>query len=130
MAIDGTYEMVGSDNFEEYLKAIGVGLATRKIAAASKPTVEVQEDGDNLKLKTTTTLKTTDLAFTLGKEFVEETEDGRKCNTTVTRDGNKLVQVQKLDDLTATITRTFNDTGFDATFEADGVVSKRTYKRA
>ncbi|MET9535036.1 lipocalin/fatty-acid binding family protein [Streptomyces sp. NPDC006649] len=127
--ISGTYEMTSSDNYEEYLKATGVRPATRKIEAASKPTVELTENGDNLKLKTTTTLKTIDLVFTLDKEFVEETTDGRKCNTTVTRDGNTLIQTQKLDGQTFTITRTFRDNGLDATFEANGAVSKRIYKR-
>ena len=31
----------------------------------------------------------------LGEEFDEETTDGRKCKTTVTMDGNKLVTNQK-----------------------------------
>ena len=33
--------------------------------------------------------------FRLGEEFDEETTDGRKCKTTVTMDGNKLVTSQK-----------------------------------
>ena len=33
--------------------------------------------------------------FRLGEEFEEETTDGRKCKTTVTMDGNKLVTNQK-----------------------------------
>ena len=33
--------------------------------------------------------------FRLGEEFEEETTDGRKCKTTVTMDGNKLVTSQK-----------------------------------
>lgn len=129
MTITGKYEMTSSDNYEEYLKAIGVGMATRKLDASSKPTVEFQESGDDFKMKTTTTFKTIDLAFTLGKEFTEETSDGRQCQTTVTRNGNTLVQVQKLEGMTSTVARTFADDGFEATFEAGGVVSKRSYKR-
>ncbi|MER5865925.1 lipocalin/fatty-acid binding family protein [Kitasatospora sp. NPDC002040] len=129
MSFAGKYEMTSSDNFEEYLKAVGVGFATRKLAASSKPTVELTEDGDAFTLKTTTTFKTITLAFTLGQEFAEETDDGRKVPTTIVRDGNKLVQQQHLDGLIATITRTFTADGLEATFEADGVVSKRSYKR-
>ncbi|MFD5142670.1 lipocalin/fatty-acid binding family protein [Streptomyces sp. NPDC058401] len=129
MSFAGKYEMTSSDNFEEYLKAVGVGFATRKLAASSKPTVELTENGDNLTLKTVTTFKTTDLAFTLGEEFTEETADGRKCQTTFVRDGNRLIQTQKLDNLNATITRTFNGDALIAKFEAGGVVSNRTYKR-
>ncbi|MFJ2406593.1 lipocalin/fatty-acid binding family protein [Streptomyces xanthochromogenes] len=129
MGFAGTYEMTRGDNYEEFLKEIGVGLATRKIAAASRPTVEIQQDGDNLKLKTTTTLKTIELVFTLGIEFTEETEDGRKAQTLITADGDKLIQVQKLEGLTATTTRTFSDDGLDATFQSGNVVSRRSYKR-
>ncbi|MFI5866399.1 lipocalin/fatty-acid binding family protein [Streptomyces sp. NPDC051546] len=129
MSFAGTYEMTGSDNFEEYLNAVGVGFATRKLAASSKPTVEVTEDGNAFTLKTVTTFKTTHLAFVLGGEFIEEREDGAKFPTTIVRDGNQLVQTQKLDNATATITRTFTADGLEATFEADGVVSKRSYKR-
>ncbi|MFI5761857.1 lipocalin/fatty-acid binding family protein [Streptomyces sp. NPDC051563] len=129
MSFAGKYEMTSSDNFEEYLKAVGVGFATRKLAASSKPTEELTEDGNAFTLKTVTTFKTTNLAFVLGEEFIEEREDGDKFPTTIVRDGNKLVQTQKLDNVTATITRTFTADGLEATLEADGVVSKRSYKR-
>ncbi|MGW5399636.1 lipocalin/fatty-acid binding family protein [Streptomyces sp. NPDC003952] len=129
MSIAGTYKMTTSTNFEEYLKAIGVGMATRKIIAASEPTVEIEQDGDNYKMKTTTTFKTIDLAFKLGEEFVEDTDDGRKCNTTVSGDGNVLVQVQKFDSVTATITRSFTADGFEARHEAAGIVAQRFFKR-
>ncbi|WP_162688718.1 MULTISPECIES: lipocalin/fatty-acid binding family protein [unclassified Streptomyces] len=129
MGIAGTYEMTSSDNYEDYLKATGVGMATRKLAASSKPTVTITEDGDNYRMKTVTTFKTIDLAFKIGEEFVEETDDGRKANTTITRDGDKLVQVQKLDTLSTRITRTFIDNGLIAVFAVGDVVSNRSYKR-
>lgn len=130
MGFAGTYQMTKSDGYEEYLEAIGVGLATRKIGASQTPTVEVEQDDHSFKVKTTTTFKTVDLAFTLGQEFIEETEDGRKWNSTVTKDGGyTLVQVQKLDDITATITRTFSADGLEAVFKTGDVVSKRSYKR-
>ena len=33
--------------------------------------------------------------FRLGEPFEEETSDGRKCTTTVTMEGNKLITDQK-----------------------------------
>lgn len=129
MAFDGKYEMVSSDNYEEYLKAVGVGFANRKLAASSKPTVEITTDGGAWRLKTVTTFKTTDLAFVLGEEFTEEREDGRECLTTFTLDGDTLTQVQKLDAADATITRRVGADGMHAAFEAGGVVAHRRYKR-
>lgn len=130
MVFTGTYEMVSSDNYEKYLEAIGVGLATRKIAASGKPTVEIRQDGGHFTLKTSTALKKTELNFALGVEFVEETDDGRKANTVFTAEGeNQLIQVQKVGQVTATTIRAFNDGGFDVTHEAAGVVAKRSFKR-
>lgn len=129
MEFAGTYENTSTDDYERYLAEIGVGLATRKIEGSSKPTVEIQQDGPNLKIKTTTTLKTVDLAFTLGKEFTEVVEGGGSARTTFTADANTLTQVRKLDTVTATITHIFDDTGFTVTFQANGAVAKRTYVR-
>ncbi|MGW5401429.1 lipocalin/fatty-acid binding family protein [Streptomyces sp. NPDC003952] len=130
MDFTGSYEMTKSDNFEEYLKEIGVGLATRKLAAASKPTEDIRANGDDWRMKTTTTLKTIELVFTLGQEFTEETADGRKCQTVFTVNGNVLTQVQKLEGMTCTITRTFTEDGLTAVFQAGHVVSTRVYRRA
>jgi hypothetical protein len=34
----GTWNLESSENFEEYMKALGVGFATRKIGNSVKPT--------------------------------------------------------------------------------------------
>ncbi|CAG7828979.1 unnamed protein product [Allacma fusca] len=130
MSISGKYEMVSSENFDEYLKAVGVGLVTRKLANNSKPTIEVTENGDKYLFKTITTFKTIDLDFEVGKEFTEETADGRKAQTTITRNGNVFTQTQKIDKLNATITRTFSDNTLTAVFQAGDVTSTRVYKKA
>uniref|UniRef100_A0A4W3H1P2 Cellular retinoic acid binding protein 2, b n=1 Tax=Callorhinchus milii TaxID=7868 RepID=A0A4W3H1P2_CALMI len=69
-------------------KALEVRLMLRKIAvaAASKPAVEIKQDGDHFYIKTSTTVRTTEISFTIGKEFEEQTVDARPCKvTTATR---------------------------------------------
>ncbi|XP_051813308.1 cellular retinoic acid-binding protein 2a [Acanthochromis polyacanthus] len=75
----GTWEMKSSENFEELLKTLGVNVMLRKIAvkAASKPLVEITQDGETLSIKTFTTVRTTHITFTVGQEFNESTVDGR-----------------------------------------------------
>ncbi|MEQ2188499.1 hypothetical protein GOODEAATRI_015735 [Goodea atripinnis] len=53
----------------------------RKVAgaAASKPHVEIKQSGDHFYIKTSTTVRTTEINFIIGEEFNEETVDGRKC---------------------------------------------------
>jgi hypothetical protein len=62
------------------------------------------------------TFKNSLLSFTEGVEFDEETLDGRKCKSTIVRDGDdKLVQVQRDSSTGAvatTITRELKDGKF------------------
>lgn len=53
----------------------------RKVAcaAASKPSVEIRQNGEQFYIKTSTTVRTTEINFQIGQEFNEETVDGRKC---------------------------------------------------
>lgn len=57
----------------------------RKIAvkAASKPLVEITQDGEKLSIKTSTTVRTTHITFTVGQEFNESTVDGRPCTVNI-----------------------------------------------
>lgn len=59
----------------------GVNVMLRKIAvaAASKPSVEITQDGETLSVKTSTSVRTTHVTFTVGQEFNEATVDGRPC---------------------------------------------------
>lgn len=59
----------------------GVNAMLRKVAvaAASKPHVEIRQDGDQFYIKTSTTVRTTEINFKVGEGFEEETVDGRKC---------------------------------------------------
>jgi len=47
----------------------------------------------------------------------------------MTKDGNKLIQTQKLGDDLSIVTREFEADKMTATFECKGVVSTRVYKR-
>lgn len=49
------------------------------VAAASKPAVEIKQDGESFYIKTSTTVRTTEINFKVGEEFEEQTVDGRPC---------------------------------------------------
>merc|ERR1712071_138229 len=127
---DGKYALDTSENFEEFMKALGVGIMLRKLGSSSKPTVEFSIKDGEWTFKTISTLKTTEIKFRLGEEVTETTLDGRECKTVFTQEGNKLIQTQNaLKGKSAKYTREFNDTEMIAISECDGVISKRTYKR-
>ncbi|XP_031617429.1 probable fatty acid-binding protein [Contarinia nasturtii] len=120
------YKNTESKNFDEYMKAIGVGYFTRTIGNSVQPTVELKKHGDKYTLSTTSTFKNSDLTFELGKEFEEETLDGRKVKSVMTLDGNKLVHKQG-GKPPSTITREFKANEMIATMKVKDVVATRKY---
>ena len=77
------------------MKALNIGFILRKAALASTPVMTISEAGGKWTMITKTTMKSVELNFRLGEEFEEDTTDGRKCKTTVTMEGNKLITNQK-----------------------------------
>ncbi|KAG5842874.1 hypothetical protein ANANG_G00182380 [Anguilla anguilla] len=61
----------------------GVNVLLRKIAvaAASKPSVEISQQGETLSIQTSTSVRTTRISFTVGQPFAEATVDGRSCTS-------------------------------------------------
>merc|ERR1739841_286193 len=127
----GTYTRVSEENYEEVLKALNVGFMLRKAALASTPTMTIPESGGQWNMVTKTTMKSIDLKFRLGEEFDEETTDGRKCKTTVTMEGNKLITNQRATGggKDALAVREFSDDGVVMTITVDGVSCKQVFKR-
>lgn len=109
----GDWKLVNSENFEELMKELGVGLVMRKLGSTTKPNVKFSKNGDEWTFTTTSTLKTHTIKFKLNEQFDEETLDGRKVKTIMSLDGNKLVQTQRDKDnnITCVITREITDNG-------------------
>ncbi|GAA6069454.1 fatty acid-binding protein, heart [Tachysurus ichikawai] len=77
-AFVGTWNLKESKNFDEYMKALGIGFATRQVGSMTKPTTIISVDGDVITLKTVSAFKSTEIKFKLGEEFDECTADDRK----------------------------------------------------
>merc|ERR1712127_294644 len=123
----GKFTRVSAENYDEFLKALNVGFLLRKAATASTPVMEITENEGNWTMKTSTSLKAK-----LGEPFDEETTDGRKCQTTVTMEGNKLITSQKAikkGDKDVTAVREFADDKLTMSMTVDGVTSTQVYKR-
>ncbi|XP_023703141.1 fatty acid-binding protein, muscle isoform X2 [Cryptotermes secundus] len=127
LVLNKKYKLASSENFDEVMKALGVGLVVRKMGNAVSPVIELTQNGDEYTLTSQSTFKNTTITFKLGEEFQEETPDGRSVKTTITQDGNKLVQVQKGEKET-TIIREFSDDEVKMTLTVDDIVCTRIYK--
>ncbi|XP_015593286.1 fatty acid-binding protein, muscle isoform X1 [Cephus cinctus] len=121
------YKLASSENFDELMKSLGVGLVTRKMGASVNPVIELTESDDVYTLKTSSTFKNSEIKFKLGEEFDEETPDGRKVKSVITLDGNKMTQIQKGDKETI-IEREFTPTEVKAVMKVDDIVCTRVYK--
>ncbi|XP_011792522.1 PREDICTED: fatty acid-binding protein, adipocyte isoform X2 [Colobus angolensis palliatus] len=108
-AFVGTWKLVSSENFDDYMKEVGVGFATRKVAGMAKPNMIISVNGDVITIKSESTFKNTEISFKLGQEFDEVTADDRKVKSTITLDGGVLVHVQKWDGKSTTIKRKRED---------------------
>ncbi|XP_006631365.1 fatty acid-binding protein, heart [Lepisosteus oculatus] len=129
-AFVGTWNLQESKNFDDYMKAIGVGFATRQVGSMTKPTTIISVDGDTVIVRTQSTFKNTEIKFKLGEEFDETTADDRKVKSLVTVDGGKLVHVQKWEDKETSLVREVNGNQLVLTLTMGDVVSTRTYVKA
>ncbi|TRY84371.1 hypothetical protein DNTS_025458 [Danionella cerebrum] len=115
----GTWKMTNSENFDEYMKAIGVGFATRQVGNRTKPNLVVCVDDQGLIcLKSQSTFKTTEIKFKLNEPFEE---------TVMSLDNGKLVQKQTWDGKESTIEREVTDGKLVAKCKMGDVVAVRTY---
>ncbi len=121
------YKLATSENFDELMKALGVGIMTRKMGATVSPVVEVTENNGEYTMKTQSRFKNSEIKFKLGEEFDEETPDGRKVKSVITLDGNKMTHVQKGEKETV-IEREFGPTEMKAVMKVDDIVCTRVYK--
>lgn len=129
-AFVGTWLLKESDKFDDYMKELGVGFATRKVANLTKPTTIISVDGDTVTLKTQSTMKNTELSFKLGEEFDETTADDRKVKSIVKIEDGKLVHIQRWDGKETSLVREVNGNVLLLTLKLGEVVCTRRYEKA
>ncbi|XP_044261059.1 fatty acid-binding protein, adipocyte isoform X2 [Tribolium madens] len=124
------YKLASSENFDEFMKALGVGLVTRKVGNAVSPVVELTKNDDEYTLSSSSTFKNVVLKFKPGVEFDQDTPDGRKVKATITVDGNTLHEVQKDPNSgkETVIDRTFTDDEVKMVMSVDNITATRIYK--
>ncbi|XP_059206339.1 cellular retinoic acid-binding protein 2b [Centropristis striata] len=132
----GKWKMKSSQNFEDLLKALGVNVFLRKIAAtaAASPAVEITQQDESLSIKTSTSVRTTNVSFTVGQSFNEATVDGRPCTSFPKWETDSKISceqtLQKGDGPKTSWTRELtNDGELILTMTAGDVVCTRVYER-
>nr|XP_020468520.1 myelin P2 protein-like [Monopterus albus] len=125
----GTWTLTTSENMDEYMKALGVGLATRQMGNIVKPKLVISVDDGVISLRSESMFKTTEIKFKLNDEFDETTADGRQTKTIVTFENGKLVQKQSWDGKTTMLEREIQEGKLIAKCIMDDIVAMRTYEK-
>ncbi|KAI4885563.1 hypothetical protein NFI96_016856 [Prochilodus magdalenae] len=113
----GTWKLTASDNFDEYMKAVGIGFASRQIANMAKPSLLFSMDDQGvISMKSMTTFKTVEIKFKLDEEFDEITADDRQAKTVMRLVDGKLVQTQSWEGKSTTLEREIQDGKLIATW--------------
>merc|ERR1712038_1569319 len=68
----GKYKLATSENFEEFMKVLGVGLLTRKLGNKTSPTVTITKEGDEYNFRQDS-IKTSEFKFKVDVPFEEIT---------------------------------------------------------
>ncbi|KAM5154182.1 LOW QUALITY PROTEIN: retinol-binding protein 1 [Callospermophilus lateralis] len=128
---NGYWKMLANENFEEYLRALDVNVALRKIANLLKPDKEIVQEGDHMIIRTLSTFRNYIMDFEVGKEFEEDLTgiDDRKCMTTVSWDGDKLECVQKGEKEGRGWTQWIEGDELHLEMRVQGVVCKQVFKK-
>ncbi|XP_054841227.1 myelin P2 protein-like [Eublepharis macularius] len=125
----GTWKLISSENFDEYMKELGVSFAQRKIGSLAKPQVTITLDKDVTTIRTETGFKINEISFRLGQEFEEVTMDNRKAKSIITRDNGGLMHVQKWNGNHTTIKRKLVQGKMVLEYTMNDITCTRVYER-
>ncbi|XP_037633906.1 fatty acid-binding protein, liver-type-like [Sebastes umbrosus] len=90
MSFTGKYQLESQENFEAFMKAIGLPDDHIQKGKDLKSISEIEETDNNFKVTVTTGTRVIVNTFTIGQEAEIETATGEKVKTVVQRDGGKL----------------------------------------
>lgn len=133
-SVIGKWKIESSENFEEYMKAIGVpddkrADAHKLLSVGSNMTQEFKADGDNWTLITCTAAGERSFSFTIGKELDSMTLDGRKMKVVFTIDGDTLIEKQTGDCFECTHIRKGDGNTLTMTLTGGGQSCTRTFSK-
>ena len=131
----GDWKFVSCDNFDEFLKELGINVVLRKMAAVASPTVsfftELKEGKDVWTMRTETFVRTVKVEFLLNEPFSETTIDLRKLDSVFAiENGDTLTQIQTdKSGRRAKIERRVKDDIMNVTMTINDVVSTAIFKK-
>ncbi|XP_058032471.1 myelin P2 protein-like [Ahaetulla prasina] len=125
----GTWKLTLSENFDDYMKELGISFAQRHLGSLAKPKVIITTDKDVITIRTETIFTVNEISFQLDEEFEERTIDNRLAKSIVTKDNDTLIHIQKWNGNHTTIKRKIVDGNMVLEYILNDVICTRVYKR-
>ncbi|XP_046326960.1 fatty acid-binding protein, adipocyte-like [Haliotis rufescens] len=128
----GKWRLVGSENFEDFLKEMGAPYPARKMAGFSKPDCEVSIIDDKVKVNTTTTFWSQEDIIQFDVDYEKEIQKTKmKCHAKY-EGGNIHMTMEPIDGSSIKPqkqTRYIEDGNMVLKIEVGDVVAKRIFGR-
>ncbi|XP_048884947.1 LOW QUALITY PROTEIN: gastrotropin [Brienomyrus brachyistius] len=129
MSFTGKYEIESQENYDEFLKLVGLPDDVIEKGRNFKVITEVVQDGSTFVWSQTYPNKTVTNKFVIGQECEMEALAGKKSKVTVTMEGSKFVRSFPKYHLTAEVCGDKLVECSTASTEQGNVTLKRTSKR-
>ncbi|XP_004612782.1 fatty acid-binding protein, intestinal [Sorex araneus] len=131
MALNGSWKVDRSENYEKFMEKMGINMVKRKLAAHDNLKLTISQDGNKFTIKESSTFRTIELAFELGVNFNYSLADGTELSGTWNMEGSKLVgkftRVDNGKELNAV--REVVGDEMVQTYTYEGVEAKRFFKK-
>ncbi|XP_004072258.1 fatty acid-binding protein, liver-type [Oryzias latipes] len=126
MSFTGKYQLESSENYEAFMKAVGISDENIQLTKGLKSITEMEENGDNFRVTVTTGSHVIINSFTIGQETEMLSVTGEKIKTVVKKEGTKLMMSLKRADI---VTELVDGNTLVTTMTLGDIVYKTTYKR-
>ncbi|XP_068125105.1 fatty acid-binding protein, liver-like [Hyperolius riggenbachi] len=91
MAFNGTWNVYHQENYDNFLRAVGLPEDIVKVAKDINPVIEIQQTGNDFVVTSKTPKHSQTNSFTVGKESEVTGVGGKKLKVLVNLEGGKLV---------------------------------------
>ncbi|KAJ8312421.1 hypothetical protein KUTeg_009794, partial [Tegillarca granosa] len=88
--VGGKWKLDRSENFDDFLKALGLNVVFRKMASAAKPVIEIKVDGDTVKIISKVSFFNQVMSFKLDEDYKQSFE-GLEMNCRSRWEDGKLI---------------------------------------
>ncbi|XP_024131968.1 fatty acid-binding protein, liver-type [Oryzias melastigma] len=126
MSFSGKYRLESSENYETFMKAIGISDENIQLTKDLKSVTEMEENGNDFKVTVTTGSHVIVNTFTIGQDAELLSATGEKIKTVVQKEGTKLkMRLKRVDILTELV----DANTLVTTMTLGDIIYKTTYKR-